>query len=291
MKRSRSNSGKVASPSKHGRKRKSRSRPKVICQDDSTGPRIPILFLQFAESSPISAHLDWLHHLELSCEKQGCLAGSCSSREVGQSKSSTFAWAHGAKTLVNGINMFLTYHIPRYYTISSDEEWRAALAALRSFHDFCVRRRYVKDDAAMKLALHRLNKFQIATILSNLQSLIEQKWWDSLEDASGSEREGGRLQAGGEDDDREYEAFVGSDVPLCVVEVMREGWLMAEDSFENAKALLPLPVDAAALGVKGMSFSCLSLGLRNEVWRPAQGEGDPESAAIIAYPPDDVFID
>lgn len=185
--------------------------------------------------------------------------------------------------------MFLTYHIPRYDGVASDEEWRSALAALRSFHDFCVRRRYVKDDAALKLGLHRLNKFHSSTILSRLQELIEQKWWESLEDASGSELEGGRFLTEGEDGGRGFEAYVGADVPLCVEEVLQEGWLVAEDCGDSAKALLSLPVEVAALGVKGMSLSRLSLGLRNEIWRPVQNEG--ETGSIIVYPPDDVFID
>lgn len=273
------------------RKRKSRSRTKIVCHDDTVGPRIPTLFLEFAASSPIAMHMDWLHNLELSCEKQRCFAATCKSRTDQHRKSSDFAWAHGAKTLVNGINMFLTYHIPRYYTVASDEEWRSALAALRSFHDYCVRRRYVKDDPGLKLALHRLNKFQIVTILARLQDLIEQKWWDSVEDASGSEHEGARIRAEGGDHGTVYEAFVGSDVPLCVEQILQDGWLISEDSYENSKALLSLPPDVAALAVKGMSFSCMSLGLRNEVWRPVQTEGGPSTAAITAYPPDDVFID
>lgn len=296
MKRNRSDADSetgTPEPTRH-RRRKSRSSkaPVMICPDDGEGPRIPKLFLEFEENSPISAHMEWLHHLELSCEKQGCYVSGCAtgSKKRGR-RSSSFARAHGAKTLINGMNMFLTYHIPRYYRVSSDEDWRKALAALRSFHAFCVRRRYVKEDAVLMLALHRLRGFRIHTIPVRIQKLIEDKYWDSIEDVSGSEpEESPGDQSDKKTEEKRYASYVGGEMAVTLDEVLQNGWVLrGEDHLgEETTAFVSLPADLAGFGMKGMSVSCMALGLRNGIWRPIRGEGDLATATV--YPPDDVFF-
>lgn len=278
---------------KRRRRRKSRpaKAPVMICPTDSPGPRIPRLFLEFERDSPIAAHLEWLHHLELSCENQGCYAPGCATgfRKHGR-PSSSFARAHGAKTLVNGMNLFLTYHIPRYYRVSSDEEWRKALAALRSFHAFCVRRRYIKDDPVLMLAFHRLRSFRIHTIPNRIQKLIEDKYWDAIEDVCASDRESSAAEDPIKPQKQRYESYLGGEMAVTLQQVLQNGWILSGENHlgDEMTAFVSLPADLAGFGVLGMSLSGMTLGLRNGIWRPVPGDGD--SASVIVYPPDDVFF-
>lgn len=209
-----------------------------------------------------------------------------------------FARAHGAKTLMNGMNMFITYHIPRYYGVSSDDEWREALAALRSFHAFCVKRRYVKDDPTLMRAFHRLKGFRIHTIPKMMQCLMEEKYWDMVEQVS--EQVGEQVNADGEEVDREgvggsegraeaYEAFISDDTTVVVEQIEEDGWiLMTESGAESdEKVFLSLPMEVAMLGMKGMSISCVRFAMRKGVWRPIPIED--EGVKLIVYPPDEAF--
>lgn len=279
---------------KRRRRRKVRSSraPVMICPTDSLGPRIPRLFLEFEQNSPIAAHMEWLHHLELSCENQGCYAAGCAtgSKKHGR-PSSSFARAHGAKTLTNGMTMFLTYHIPRYYRVSSDDDWRKALAALRSFHAFCVRRRYVKDDSVLMLALHRLRGFRIHTIPARIQKLVEDRYWDSIENVSGSEREESLVdQSATNTEEERYDSYLGGELAVTLQQVLQNGWVLSGENNlgDEMNVFVSLPADLAGFGMLGMSLSCMALGLRNGIWRPMPGDG--ESATAIVYPPDDVFF-
>ncbi|CDF37885.1 unnamed protein product [Chondrus crispus] len=279
-------------PKRRRRKSSSARAPVMMCPTDTVGPRIPRLFLEFERNSPITAHMEWLHHLELSCENQGCYAAGCAtgSKKLARA-SSSFAHAHGAKTLVNGMNMFLTYHIPHYYSVSSDEEWRKALAALRSFHAFCVHRRYVNDDSVLMLALHRLRSFRIHTIPHRIQKLIEDRYWDRLDDGVGQEHGPNTPKTTAVNSaEVGYEACLGGEMAVTLVQILPNGWVVRGDNQfgEEMSVCISLPSDLASIGMLGMSLSSVPLGLRRGLWRPIPRDG--ESTVPIVYPPDDVFF-
>lgn len=274
------------------RRRKMRGAKPVVelCPKDHVSPRIPSLFREFAKSSPITEHMHWLRYLQLSCENQGCCVAGCATGSRCQGRNLAFARAHGAKTLMNGMNMFITYHIPRYYGVSSDDEWREALAALRSFHAFCVRRRYVQDDSTLMRALHRLKGFRIHTIPKMMQCLMEEKYWDMVEHVSG-DREGVDKEGmeKNENDAEAYEEFISDGTTVVVEQIEEDGWvLMMESSAESdEKVFLSLPVEVALLGMKGMSISCVRFAMRKGIWRPIPIED--EGVKLIVYPPDEAF--
>lgn len=280
-------------PKRRRRRKPSSARPPItMCPTDTVGPRIPRLFLEFERNSPITAHMEWLHHLELSCENQGCYAAGCAtgSKKLGRA-SSSFAHAHGAKTLVNGMNMFLTYHIPHYYSVSSDEEWRMALAALRSFYAFCVRRRYVKDDSVLMLALHRLRSFRIYTIPDRIQKLIKDKYWDRIENSARQRQAPSSLNDNASNcSDLGFEALVGGEMAVTLVQILENGWVLRGDNQlgEEKNVFVSLPSDLASCGMLGMSLSSVPLALRRGLWRPISSESDYTSPVV--YPPDDVFF-
>lgn len=274
------------------RRRKARATRTVVelCPKDNVGPRISSLFREFADYSPITEHMHWLRYLQLSCKNQGCCVTGCATGSRDHGKNSAFARAHGAKTLMNGINMFITYHIPRYYGISSDDEWREALAALRSFHAFCVRKRYAKDDATLMRALHRLKGFPIHTIPKMIKYLIQQKYWDSAERMSGGKEvidtQGMETK---EDVDDTYEAYINDDTAVVVEEVEDNGWVLRREGNAelDGEVFLSLPLEVAVLGMKGMSIACVRFAMRERVWRPIPVED--VGVNLIVYPPDEAF--
>lgn len=277
-----------------------------FCPADQSGPRILTLLHEFEGVAIVESHNKWIRLLHTACERQRCHVAECSPGDY-------FSQTHGAKTLANSITMFLTYYVPRKVALRSDDEWREVLAALRTFHDFCVRRSYVREDPVLMTALHRLRRFRICSIPKRLEALADEKYWDAIEraqtgrgsklvvdsgdvgtgstavDGEGSSRTGG---VGGDvvqEDEESYEMFIGDEEPLSVDEILSDGWVIySEDSDggERCKAFLHLPEDLAKLGMQGMSLSCMKLALRNGVWRPIRSDG---TFVAHAYPPDDVF--
>lgn len=268
------------------------------CPADRTGPRIPALLREFAENNPITEHLEWLHSLELSCESQGCCASRCATGSWQSSAGTLFARSHGAKTLVNGINVFITFVLPRFHGIRSEDEWRRALAAMRSFHAFCVRRQYVKSDIALMRAFHRLKEFHIAAVPKKIIELVQKKYWDDLEgdyEEEDIELEKARkeqLKSVGvvEVEDSDYDAFISQDYAAVVVaDVHLNGWSFVgegEATGMEHKPFLALPSEISRLGMKGMSIDGVRFARRREVWRPIEGD---DGLVPIVYPPDDVF--
>lgn len=177
-----------------------------------------------------------------------------------------------------------------------DDEWREILAALRVFHSFCVKRGYVKEDGVLVTALFRLRTFCICTIPNRISQLARDGFWGTLENHDSRsliDPDTATLGAHAEDEQTEpydeWEGVLGDEMPLCVEQVMPDGWIMACDDPEEGeytKAFLCLPVDVARLGMKGMSLSRIKLALRKGVWRPVLHD-----ALYVgkAYPPDDVF--
>lgn len=255
----------------------------TFCKADKAGPRIPTLLREFERSSPVSTHLRWIEHLKRACESQGCYIAEC----VGLTDVS-FWQTHGAKTLVNGIMVLLTFHVPRWVKLKSDNEWRELLAAIRTFHSFCVRRGYVKYDSVLITALYRLRQLGMYSIPQRLQELTRERYWDTLEEEQATKRgsettegDSAVLVTGG------YDMYIGEEMRVNVDEVLTGGWVMTgEDEEEREKAFLTLPDDVARLGMRGMSLSCLLLARRNGVWRPVVQE---EEFRLLAYAPDDVF--
>lgn len=284
MKRDRSNVGTNRGDSGSTRssrvmKKKRSSSAVIICPDDKAGPRISAVLEEFARTCYVPSHMDWLYHLEASCAQQGCYVSDCRGR-------GNFSEVHGAKTLVNSITMFLSYYVPSHFLISSDDEWRELLVALRTFHMFCVRRQYVREDEVLMSALYKLRRFNLCDIPQRITKLCEEKYWDSLETA--------REEDGPADKDEDgYQCyFGGEDINLIVDQVMPNGWVVAcDDDLDNLspgenQVFLQLPSETSKLGMKGMSLSCLQLGLRNGVWRPVEQEGEYIASA---YPPDELF--
>lgn len=180
------------SPRRHRRRRKKAVSTivAIICPEDRTGPRIPTLLREFGQTCTVSSHINWMYYLEAACEKQGCYVADCAT-------GINFSQTHGAKSLVNYIIMFLTYYVPRKFQLKSDDEWREMLAALRTFHNFCVRKRYVKEDAVLMTALHKLRRFCICTIPQRIDELGKENFWNKMENNRRERREG--------DDDNEIE--------------------------------------------------------------------------------------
>lgn len=246
-----------------------------ICPGDQTGPRVSSLLEEFSSSCSVSNHMNWLYHLRTSCAQQGCYLTNCNA-------SGDFSHTHGAKSLVNAMTMFLSYYVPRHLTITSDDEWRELLAALRTFHMFCVRKQYVKEDVVLMSVLYKLRRFKLCQIPQRITQLFEEKYWDSLE----NRKEG--IESNISDEDG-YERYFGDETALNVEEIMADGWVINADGNsrkEEDQIFLYLPGDAASLGMKGMSLSCLQLGLRNGIWRPIEQDG---TCIANAYPPDELF--
>eukprot|EP00177_Eucheuma_denticulatum_P007167 GFKZ01013028.1.p1 GENE.GFKZ01013028.1~~GFKZ01013028.1.p1 ORF type:complete len:293 (+),score=37.61 GFKZ01013028.1:326-1204(+) len=280
-----------AVPSASPRRRRKTREPRadvVQCPKDDIGPRIPTLLKEFGKHSPVTEHMEWLHNLELSCENQGCCVTGCAAGSPRRGRSIEFAKAHGAKTLMNGMNMFITYHIPRFYGIRSDDEWRRALAALRSFHMFCVRRRYVRDDAGLMRALHRLKGFPMHTIPSSIKELVEDRYWDGVEKRRRVQALAEGVAQHGVDEDK-YDVIIRDETAVVVEEIDDGGWVLVSEGENDLadKAYLQLPAEVAVLGVKGMSISCVMFGLKGGVWRPFSGDGG--GIEPIVYPPDEAF--
>lgn len=229
--------------------------------------------------------MEWLRHLETSCAQQGCYAAQCD-------MSFSFSRTHGAKSLVNAIMMFLAYYVPRHLKITSDDEWREILAAVRTFHLFCVQRGYVNEDSVLMSSLYRLRCFKICEIPKRLTRLCQQKYWDSLEFTESRNESDGSSSTQNKiaQDEREYERYFGDEIAVNVVDVVSNGWVISSDTAPNGSCdqsvFLHLPPDTAKLGMKGMTLSCLLLGLRNGVWRPIKQDG---SCVTNACPPDDLF--
>lgn len=229
--------------------------------------------------------MEWLRHLEASCVQQGCYAAQCD-------MSFSFSHTHGAKSLVNAIMMFLAYYVPRHLKITSDDEWREILAAIRTFHLFCVQRGYVNEDSVLMSSLYKLRCFKICEIPKRLTHLCQQKYWDSLEftesrnESDGSSSTQNKIAL----DEEEYERYFGDEIAVNVVDVVSNGWVICSDTAPSGSCdrsvFLRLPPDTAKLGMKGMTLSCLLLGLRNGVWRPIKLDG---SCVTNACPPDDLF--
>lgn len=178
MKRDRSNvstNGRVSEHSRVSRVKKKKRQPPValLCPSDQTGPRISAVLDEFSRTCCVQSHMDWLHHLEASCAQQGCYVSDCRGRN--------FSEIHGAKSLINSFTMFLSYYVPRHFLIASDDEWRELLVALRTFHMFCVRRQYVREDDVLMSALYKLRRFNLCDIPSRITKLCKNKYWDSLE--------------------------------------------------------------------------------------------------------------
>lgn len=279
----------VTSASPRRRRKTREPRVDVVqCPKDDVGPRIPTLLKEFGKHSPVTEHMEWLHNLQLSCQNQGCCVTGCVAGSPRRGKSIEFAKAHGAKTLMNGMNMFITYHIPRFYGVRSDDEWRRALAALRSFHMFCARRRYVRDDAGLMRALHRLKGFPMHTIPTRIKELVDEGYWDGIEKSRKDQSQTESVDQDGQDEEK-YDAIIWDETAVVVDEIDQGGWILVSegDSELNDKAYLQLPADVAALGVKGMSISCVMFGLKGGLWRPFAGDGG--GIQPIVYPPDEAF--
>lgn len=149
------------------------------CPSDRNGPRIHQLLSEFSSRTHVQGHLKWLQHLEASCAQHGCSVAHCTGR------GSSFSVTHGAKSLIDSITMFLSYYVPNKLCIDSDDQWRQLLVALRTFHMFCVRRRFVKEDEVLMNALYTLRKFNLCHVPVKIDKLCREKWWDVLESRDG----------------------------------------------------------------------------------------------------------
>lgn len=256
-----------------------------ICPGDQTGPRIHSLLQEFSRGCTIGIHMKWLLQLEECCAREGCYVTHCASRGA-------FSLSHGAKTLVNYITMFLTYHVPRSFALTSDDEWRELLVALRTFHVFCVRQRYISEDSVLMAALYKLRRFNICEIPQRITKLGRERFWDSLEMTTTTVLS---LVDDDDEDDisNEYERYLGDEMPIVVEQVKPDGWQLRSEEFndddnpiQDSSVFLRLPPDAAKLGMKGMSLSGLLLGLRGSVWRPVEHDG---IFVMNTYPPDELF--
>ena len=126
-------------------------------------------------------------------------------------------------------------------------------------------------------------------IVSALNSMAEEGWWDDLEEradnGSGNASEGDFHDA--------YEEVVRSEMRMCAREVKPDGWVFDKNPMDrpffdyqpvDPGVFLRLPAEVAAMGVVGMQLSCMSLALRRGVWRPV---GMYDDAIVVAnvYPP------
>lgn len=256
-----------------------------ICRADREGPRIPTILREFEEDCKVPTHLDWISYLEKACEKLGCYISDCN-------PGAHFATTHGAKSLLNSIVIFLAYYVPRKFILSSDDEWREILAAIRSFHSFCVRRKYAKEDAVLMTALHKLRRFHICGMPEEIERLVKCRYWDQFEERM--ENELTDVEDNDECTNNQYESYVGDLSPLVVEQVLSGGWILRPEEYddETGEAMtksifLQLPASVSTMGMQGTTLTCMTLALRNRVWRPILcGENVKVG---FAFPPDDVF--
>lgn len=129
------------------------------------------------------------------------------------------------------------------------------------------------------------------TIPVRTQKLVEDRYWDPIEDVGGSERE--------ETPRTRVRPGLRRSGTIRILEerwqspcsrYCKNGWVMSGENLlgDEMSVFVSLPAELAGFGMLGMSLSCMALGLRNGIWRPMPG--DRESSTAIVCPPADEFF-
>ena len=98
------------------------------------------------------------------------------------------------------------------------------------------------------------------------------KYWDRFDGTPPPEEDSGDL----------YTETLSSEMNLFIKQVHGFGWTMHDLASSgcaewggvdncNKAVFVPLPPEVAKLGREGVNFSCMILGLRNNIWRPLLG--------------------
>lgn len=258
----------------------------ALCPADPTGPRIPTLFQLYTAK----AHAGWVAGVANACILAGRLGFVCQACAHRSDLYDTFEERHGAKTVLRYAKFYLTKHVPNRFFGFSDGNWRQLVSALRAFHTWAVTKQYMPEEQQLEVGFLRLAEFPMATLKQRLEDLGRIKYWDELERQV--------LQRTGRPDasldDVQFDRRFGGSMHLIVAEVERDGWAFECDPFDcgdcrnTGRVFVQLPEEVATLGVVGMELSCITLGLRNRVWRPIQRKDTGEFFANV-YPPRAVF--
>ena len=252
-----------------------------------TGPTLSTIFKELD-----AKHEEWLDSFEHNCQSYGWDGCGCCkyfetkfSDELG---SSAYCQTHGAESLGPNISHFFGYFVPRKMCTPSMSQMKKATAALRALVKHCVKKKYCDAMPEVLKEISVSANFDANKIRESLESLARCNYWDTLEEAATSSDH--------DDNDSgcsDYERILGTDcgMPLEISKMRQDGWELMDMDFGDASpdedydstAFVRLPPEVAALGRVGAPFSCMSLGLRNGVWRPIVNEFD--SVVANVYPP------
>lgn len=256
--------------------------PTTTCTADPTGPRISQLFQLYTAK----AHAGWVAGVANACiisGRNGFVCRHCAHRD---DLHDSFELNHGAQTVLNYARFYLTVYVPNRFLGFSDSNWRQLIAALRAFHTWAVSQRFMREDLALEGGLVRLADFPMASLKQRLEQLGRREYWMELERRA--------LQVGGEAVVHgEFDRLFGGCLNLIVERIEPDGWVFQCDPFDwvekrnRGTVFVQIPPDVAVMGVVGMEFSCMTLGLRNRVWRPVMEPGEPFFTNV--YPPKRIF--
>ena len=275
------------------------------CSADSEGPtcvEIARIFIdQIMETKPpgfkrykeiISLYVDSCLGRQWHCE-------GCKYWERNDGKGTAFSTTHGVNKLLDDAVDFCEYFLIRK-CFSSDSYRQAAANCMTALLVFCVDKfGYNKDDAKDKIdSLKVCKNFQGEKICRELAKLKSEGYWDSLREdvvSVGSKRP--LDDKDHEDDDEsvvsndmnDYESVWHDEMGMRVININNEGWLFHDGRRRSINThesddesiplklpanesvpsiLLKLPAKVRKLGRKGMSISCMGLGLRKGIWSP-----------------------
>lgn len=251
------------------------------------GPTLEQILGEVVAEQP--KHRVWLSLFESNCQSYGWMEGcGCKFWEALDRGLGTSAYcrSHGAESLSGNIFHFLGYFIPRKCCTPSATEMKKAASALRALVKHCVSRGYCEAQPALLKKISASGSFQAENIVTSIQQLADDCFWDSLEDAP---------QAG-EPQPEEFEQAFGDEMPVEIKEVRSDGWVMepwlvsGRDDFDDIEEVfLRLPPKVARLGRVGAQISCMWLGERNGIWRPFCPDhipaGFPATVIGNVYPP------
>lgn len=241
--------------------------------DDHHNKDLRSVLQEFTNSCASDTHIKYIHHLRIWCEGRCVDDDLCSSKGHARSQVIT--------KVFESLPFILAHHIHDVVKLTKDTEWQDLLAALRSFHMFCVIRLYVPENRKLMGGLYDLETFTVCELSSKLNHLVAYKYWNKIE--------GDSLRRNAAQSPAETEAQVSVQVdeemyeehlkfcytPIEVEEVRPNGWVLnvSEAGFfyrqtEVKSVFLQLPQSVSSMGLLGMRLPCFSLGFRNGFWRP-----------------------
>lgn len=272
---------------------------RVRCSEDEDGPTIEAIFDEVILQNPKNhaRNVAWLGLFESNCQIYGWNNCGCEYHEHGDG-SSAYCMSHGAASISMNVAHFLGYFVPRKMDTPDLGDMKRCAATLRQLVTHCVARGYlVREDTKEVLEMIKISgNFNAEGIASALQRLSDEGWWDALAEEEGGEED--NVDEGEDDDDDKY--IMRGELPLYVKEVRSDGWVFEEmgsgggydsdGSFNPDEgppdATLCLPPHVAAMGLVGMSISCMHLVMRHGVLRPVGANGfGAEMVCANVYPP------